>query len=364
MAKSNKIKLESLSKMRSKYGSGSGHEILIVPDDHIWLPSSMLALNHQLGGGIPYGRHLELFGMESSGKSLIAMNFAAVAQSLGGIVLWADAERSSSHGWLEANNISLEDGKIEIYPENTIEYISDWLRDMALYWRSKLDANQPILFVLDSIAATDTKENQNMDQVDKKAEMGNRAKAMDLFLRGRNDLVADLGLCGIFINQLRKKLGAGLYEDPDTTPGGQAMKFYASQRLGVYRSKQIKDGDDVVGALTSIRVKKNKVAPPRATLSKVPMYTAPEYEMPLGLDKYHGLDDLGLKAGIITKAGMKYVVDDIEICGKRDDIVNGLRHNSVARKKVIKALGINTASTTRRKIKSLNHNLYPVANYL
>ena len=186
-------------------------------DSHLpVLPSRCLAFNHQIGGGIPYGKIIELFGEESSGKSAMALSFASVATDLGGIVLWADAEQSFTNAWAKQNNIALD--KILILRETSVEVISDWVADMAIYYRSILVNNEPILFVTDSTAALDCAENINSKMVDSKADMGNRAKAIYKMFRIRSELLYSLGVCQIYINQLRKNLSAGMFADPDTTP--------------------------------------------------------------------------------------------------------------------------------------------------
>lgn len=183
-------------------------------DSHLpWLPSRFLAFNYQLGGGIPYGKILEIFGEESSGKSMAAYSFASVATDLGGIVLWADAEQSFTMEWAKHHGLDLE--RVMVLRETSVETISDWVADMAIYWRSILVNNEPILFVTDSMAALDCMENINSKMVDSKADMGNRAKAIYKMFRIRSELLFKLGVCQIYINQLRKNLSAGMFGDPD-----------------------------------------------------------------------------------------------------------------------------------------------------
>lgn len=209
-----KIKVQSESALRKKYaGSGNAMEILVAPEDMLWIPSRFLALNDQWGGGVAYGKIVEIFGEESSGKSLLAFDFAYCTQALGGVVLWADSEFAFMRGWAEQNGIDLT--QVELYPEKAIELISDWTMDMGIHYRSKLTNNEPILIVVDSIAALDCIENLNSSQLDAKAEMGNRAKAIDKWLRTRNGSYEQLGITVLLINQLRSKIGASQFEDPD-----------------------------------------------------------------------------------------------------------------------------------------------------
>ena len=257
------------------------------------IPTRFLAYNYQLGGGITFGRLMEIFGEESSGKSLAAYDFAYCTQQLGGVVLLADAEQAFTNKWAEQNGLDLD--RVLILRETSVEVISDWIAQYSLYWRSILTHNEPILVIIDSLASLDTSENINSQMTDSKADMGNRAKAIYKMFRIRSELLSKLGVTMICINQLRKNLKAGMFQNPDTTPGGQAMKFYASIRSGFYGSKTITEkhkGKEVkVGRYTSIRMEKNKIAPSRATISKAPMYYNPKYH-DVGFDRYFGLGDI------------------------------------------------------------------------
>ena len=202
------------NELKRKYpGSGLASDISVIPEDALWLPSRSIYLNYTMGGGIQYGRICEIFGGESSGKSLVAMDFGYSAQFLGGVLLWNDAEQSFDPQWAQTNGLDLT--RTYVYNETSIERISDWAADMAITMRSKLVNNEPIVIVTDSIAALDCEDNINSTQTNGKAEMGNRAKAIYRFLRTRNQLFSELGIVYIFINQLRKKVGATMFEDPD-----------------------------------------------------------------------------------------------------------------------------------------------------
>lgn len=283
-----KIKVPSLNEMKKKF---SGFSIAAEEDDSKlpWLPSRFLAFNHVLGGGIPYGKILELFGTESSGKSLMAYDFAYSCQYLNGVVLWIDAEQSFTNSWAEINGLDLN--RVIIYRETAIEKISDWVASMSLYWRSQLVNNEPILLILDSVSALDTEININSEMSNASADMGNRAKAIYKYFRIRNEMLYSLGVTQIYINQLRTNLKAGMFENPDTTPGGAALKFYASQRIGLYGgkslTKKIKGKERKIGRVTSIRTMKNKVAPPRGTIKAAPVYNNPKYH-DVGLIRYIG----------------------------------------------------------------------------
>lgn len=356
------IKILSAAAISKKYG-GSGLATSVLKDIELWIPSRFLALNHQWGGGIPYGKIVEIYGEESSGKSLLALDFAYCTQQLGGVVIWIDAEKAFMKNWTEKNGLDLD--KIHLYPENVIELISDFVMDSVIYWRSVLTNNEPILLAVDSLAALTCNDNLNTPQLDRKAEMGNRAKAIGTFLRDRNALLDSLGISTILINQLRHKIGASNYEDPDTTPGGDATKFYASIRVGVYGGKQIKGkirGKEIrVGRVSSIRIKKNKVAPPRDTLKGVEVYFNPEYtKFPIGFNRYFGLDDMVIDKEIFEKRGNRYFYKDKLIANGRESLSNVLIEDDDLRRRVIRKLGINSISTLQKKLDSISTNYYPV----
>src|SRR5690606_2009612 len=185
MAKSKSFKIPTDSELRRKYVT-SGNADIILPDENvIRLPSRIIPYNHQLGGGIPCGRIMELFGWESTGKSLLATEFGYATQYLGGKLLWADLENSWNNSW--ARNSGIDTSEVELLTDtNSIEIFSDWLKDMCIYWRSVLTHNEPILVVCDSIAGGETEDNIHINQADRKAEMGNRAKTWDMMYRMRN----------------------------------------------------------------------------------------------------------------------------------------------------------------------------------
>lgn len=367
MAKKSKSgrKVLSENEMKKKYQrSGTAENVILDTDRMPWLPSRFLALNDMLGGGIPYGKILELFGEESSGKSLLAYDFAYCTQALGGIVLWADSEYSYTKKWAIENG--LDNNKVIVFPEWAIETISDWAADQSIYWRSKLKNNEPILLVVDSLAALDSLDNQNVEQTSKKAEMGTRAKKIGDFLRFRHPLFEDLGICVICINQLRKKLGVSKFEDPDTTPGGQATKFFASQRLGVYGGKQIKEKikgvEDRVGRHSTIRLVKNKCAPPKPTIKQAPLYFNTRSKKAIGFDKYFNFEDILIEKGVIDKkkGGSSYKFRGKTLAVGKDKFNDLLNRDQKLRSKLIRKSGVNTISKTRKLLDSLNENLYPI----
>ena len=212
MAKKTKVglKVPTKNEILKKYGS-----IMRLASDtvesNLWLPSTFFALNYTFGGGIPFGKVLEVAGEESSGKSLIAYNFAYTCQQLGGHVIWVDAEQSWMNSWAEANGVDPE--KVTVLTDTRIEYISDAVADLAIYLRSQLTNNEPILLVIDSIAAMDCADNIDSKMVEGKAEMGGRAKALYKYFRIRSELFYRLGVTQIYINQLRTALNVGFGKD-------------------------------------------------------------------------------------------------------------------------------------------------------
>lgn len=295
-------------------------------------------------------------------NTLMAYDFAYCCQYLGGVVLWADAEQSFTNTWAETNGLDLS--RVVVYRETAIEKISDWIASMALYWRSQLTHNEPILLVLDSVSALDTEANINSEMSDAKADMGNRAKAIYKYFRIRNEMLYSLGITQIYINQLRTNLKAGMFENPDTTPGGAALKFYASQRIGLYGGKtltqKIKGKERKVGKVTSIRTMKNKVAPPRFTIKASPLYNNPKYNE-VGFDKLHFLDEVLIEEEVIEKSnGGVYKLGDQVIARGEEKFKKVLAENDELRRKLLRKAGINTLGATKKKLEKLTTNLYPI----
>lgn len=347
------------------HGLGKASDIAVLPEDSLWIPSRNIYLNYTMGGGIPYGKICEIFGGESSGKSLVAMDFGYATQYLGGVVLWNDAEQAFDPNWAEQNGLDLD--RIFIYNETSIEKISDWAADMAVTFRSRLKNNEPILLVTDSIAALDCEVNINSVQTDAKAEMGNRAKALYKYLRIRNQMFAELGVTVVFINQLRKKVGATMFEDPDTTPGGDAMKFFASQRLAFFQKKQITEGTKEnrvwLGNEVSVRMKKNKVAPPRPTFTSEIYFNA-EYGR-VGFSRYSNLAQLFIRTEVIQKISGRagFFMKDEKIATGVSNLEEIIADDEELRKKLLRRSKVNTLTRTVKKIEKLaakGINRYPV----
>ena len=362
MAGRKKIKIPTLREIQKKFPSQyiAGE---VDESKRPWLPTRFLAFNKVTGGGCPFGKIIELFGEESSGKSLMAYDFAYCCQYLGGMVLWVDAEQSFTNDWAKKNGLDLD--KIIVFRSTSIEAISDWVANMALYWRSQLTHNEPILLVLDSVAGLDTDINLNSEMLNASADMGNRAKAIYKYFRIRNEMLYSLGITQVYINQLRKNLKAGMFENPDTTPGGKALAFYASIRIGLYGGKQItkkiKGKERKIGRVTSIRTIKNKVATPGPTLKGSPLYNNAKYVDSIGFDRLHFLDEILIEEEIIekTKSGT-YSYRGKTLCRGAEKFADLLREDDDLRRKLIRKAGINTLGATKKLLESLNENLYPI----
>lgn len=345
--------------LRKRYpDSNLASKILIPEEKIIKLPSRIVPVNYMIGGGIGYGKIMETFGEESTGKSLLANDFAVVTQQLGGMVLWGDAEASFDARWAKKNGLNLN--KIEVLKdENEIETISDWIADMCIFYRSKLTHNEPILLVEDSIAAFETRSNMEAAETDSGEDMGKRSKAIYKMLRKRRKILAKYGICSIFINQVRKKVGATQFEDPDTTPGGMAMRFYADIRLGIYRGKKIKDGnDEVVGNNVYFRLKKNKTAAPKPSVQGQ-VFFHPTGGV-LGYDKYFFLPETLVRKEVLKKTGAYYYHGNVKLAKGDLKMLQMLRDNNDLRATLLKESKINTPSKTRSRIESIDTNMYPV----
>lgn len=363
MAKKKKvgIKVPTQNEILRKYGS-----IIQLAstskETGLWIPSTFFALNYTLGKGIPYGKILEVMGEESSGKSLIAYNFAYATQQLGGHVIWVDAEQSWMNSWAETNGV--DPSKVTLVNDTRIEYVADAVAELAIFLRSQLTHNEPILLVVDSVAAMDCADNIDAKMVDGKAEMGGRAKALYKYFRIRSELFYKLGVTQIYINQLRTALNVGFGKDNTTTTGGAALKFYAAQRIAFYAGKTLtiksKGKDRKVGKNVTIRVIKNKVAPPRPTISKAPVYFNPKFHE-VGFDRCFALEDVLVENDIVDKtSGGIYKYKGKTLARGEEKFQALLEEDDALRRKLLKKAEINTIGSTRKQLEAINVNYFPV----
>ena len=357
------LKIPTKNEILKKYGSN----IILASETKesgLWLPSTFYALNYTFGGGIPYGKILEIAGEASSGKSLIAYNFAYACQQLGGEVIWVDAEQSWMNSWAKENGVDPE--KVTVVRDTRIEYVADAVADLAIYMRSRLVNNEPILLVIDSIAAMDCADNIDAKMIEGKSEMGGRAKALYKYFRIRSELFYKLGVTQIYINQLRTALNVGFGKDNTTTTGGAALKFYASIRAAFYSGKTLtiksKGKERKVGKLVTVRLIKNKVAPPRPTISKSPVYFNPKFHE-VGFDRCYGLEDVLVENDIIEKtSGGVYKYKGKTLCRGEEKFQKLLEEDDELRKKLLRAAQINTIGTTKKQLAKITENYYPVSS--
>ena len=272
------------------------------------IPTGSIALDQALGvGGYPRGRIIEIYGPEASGKTTLALHAIAQAQQMGGIAAYIDAEHAFDRTYAEAVGVNTRNLWIS-QPDNgeqALEIADQLIRSAAID-----------VIVIDSVAALTPKAEIEGEMGESK--MGLQARLMSQALRKLTSTIAKTRTCCIFINQLREKLGV-LFGNPETTTGGNALKFYSSVRLDIRRTGQIKDGDQVVGNLTRVKVVKNKVAPP---------FREAEFDIIYGegISKLGEIIDMGVKLEIIDKAGAWFTCNGQRIQG-RDGVKEYLKAN-------------------------------------
>ncbi len=283
----------TIDKIEKDYGKGT---IMTLGDQPKWdvqvIPSGSIALDHALGiGGYPRGRIVEIYGPESSGKTTLAIHAIAEAQKAGGIAAMIDAEHAFDRSYAQALGVNLETLLIS-QPDNgeqALEIADNLIRSGAID-----------IIVIDSVAALTPKAEIEGEMGDNK--VGLQARLMSQALRKLTANIAKTNTCCIFINQLREKIGV-MFGNPETTTGGNALKFYASVRLDVRRTTQLKDGDEALGNRTKVKVVKNKMAPP---------FKKAEFDIVYGEGISHIAEivDLAVSFDIIHKSGSWFSYND------------------------------------------------------
>ncbi|NLJ64442.1 MAG: recombinase RecA [Christensenellaceae bacterium] len=289
------------------------------------ISTGCLELDIALGvGGIPKGRIIEIFGPESSGKTTVALHMIAQAQKEGGIAAFIDAEHALDPEY--AKNLGVQIDELYISQPNTGEDALEITE--ALIRSGAID-----IVVVDSVAALVPRAEIDGDMGD--MFVGLQARMMSQAMRKLAGVVSKTNAIAVFINQLREKVGV-MYGNPETTPGGRALKFYSSVRLDIRRGEQLKLGGEVIGNRTKIKVVKNKVAPPFRVAEVDLLYGQ-------GISREAGLLDLAVEMNIIDKSGSWYSYNDLRIGQGRDNARQFLKDNPEITKEVEEKIRANVA---------------------
>ena len=299
----------TIDKIEKDYGKGTIMKLGEQPQWDVQVISGSVALDHALGiGGYPRGRIVEIYGPESSGKTTLAIHAIAQAQKAGGIAAMIDAEHAFDRTYAKALGVNLETLLIS-QPDNgeqALEIADNLIRSGAID-----------IVVIDSVAALTPKAEIEGEMGDNK--VGLQARLMSQALRKLTANIAKTNTCCIFINQLREKIGI-MFGNPETTTGGNALKFYASVRIDVRRTTQLKDGEEALGNRTRVKVVKNKMAPP---------FKKAEFDIVFGegISRVGEIIDLGVEYGVIGKSGSWFSYNDQKLAQGREAVKQLLKDN-------------------------------------
>ena len=300
----------AMSKIEKDFGKGS---IMRMGDEKIEnvevIPTGSLGLDVAMGvGGYPKGRIIEIYGPESSGKTTLAIHAIAEAQKQGGIAAFIDAEHAFDRFYAEKLGVDVDNLWIS-QPDNG---------EQALQIADQLISSSAVdILVVDSVAALTPKKEIEGDMGE--SAVGLKARLMSQALRKLTATISKTNTCCIFINQLREKIGV-MFGNPETTTGGNALKFYSSVRLDIRRVTSLKDGDNIIGNHVRVKVVKNKVAPP---------FRKSEFDIMfgVGINKIGEIVDLGVEFDIIQKSGSWYSYNGSKLGQGRDATMTLLRDN-------------------------------------
>ena len=299
-----------LNDIEKQFGKGSIMKLGDSADTHIEvIPTGCLPLDIALGvGGVPRGRIIEIYGPESSGKTTIALHILAEAQKMGGTAAFIDAEHALDPSYAEKLGVKIDDLFVSQPDtgEQALEICETLVRTGAVD-----------IVVVDSVAALTPKAEIDGEMGD--SFMGAQARLMSQALRKLTAITNKSKSCVIFINQLREKIGV-MFGSPETTTGGKALKFYASVRLDIRKTDVIKDGSEITGNRTKIKVVKNKMAPPFKTAEFDIMYGQ-------GVSRSGSLVDLAVAADIIQKSGAWFSYNDEKIGQGKENAKQYLENN-------------------------------------
>lgn len=299
----------ALSTIHKQFGQGA---IMTMTGDHLKvasIPTGSLALDIALGiGGLPRGRIVEIYGPESSGKTTLALSTVAQAQKRGGLAAFVDAEHAFDPDYARKLGVNLDELLISQPDtgEQALEIVETLVRSNALD-----------VIVIDSVAALVPRAEIEGEMGD--AMVGVQARLMSQALRKITGAISKSKTIVIFINQIRMKIGV-MFGNPETTSGGNALKFYASVRMDIRRSDQIKEGDNAIGNRTKVKIVKNKVAPPFRVAEFDLMYSE-------GISREGDILDLAVVKGIVQKAGAWYQYDGNKIGQGREAAKSFLKKN-------------------------------------
>jgi len=310
---------DTLRQIKTKFGEEAIMKLGERPRVNVdAIPTGSLGLDLALGiGGLPRGRIIEIFGPESSGKTTLALHVAAEAQKKGGICAFIDAEHALDPEYSKKLGVKIEELLISQPDtgEQALEIVDSLVRS------GKID-----VVVIDSVAALTPKDEIEGDMG--QSHMGKQARLMSQALRKLTAIVARSKTIVIFINQIRMQIGV-MFGNPETTPGGKALKFYTSVRLDIRRIAQIKKGDEVVGGRVRVKVVKNKVAAPFKSTEFDLLYNE-------GISREGELIALGEKFGIIKKSGSSYEYGEHKLGRGYDATRTFLKENSKIASQILK----------------------------